>query len=434
MKNPKMKECQAYFKERGVYRRVFQKFREKYRSLGHLGGSILLSSVTPEEKMQLEGFFQKNYQGNKTITISAVLLQKSLEDSRFAGLTWEDIWEVYFGEPLVVKKELAQQAKEQKEHYFRMAEEAVQGTSAAAWLHKVLHTQGDGYQILMQQYGANPEVLKETLFMVLKAIQNLPVLKRETKRLAVFAAAMTQDPHYFDEGSVGERLLSAYIRDAFGDHREAYLSKPEQKNSLLFQAGIVKDDISNYTLVYGIHGINKSGILHEGIEGFFHVKEPLQLSLRSLSELQEAEGNPVVYVLENPSVFSVLTEECKEITAVCTNGQPRLASLVLLDFLSKKSMLLYAGDFDPEGLLIAQNLKKRYGEKLQFWNYKATYYEKTISSIRLSPTRMKKLEKVEEAGLLEVKEAIKKEGKAAYQEELIEMVYLPGIYNCNDDK
>ena len=43
------------------------------------------------------------------------------------------------------------------------------------------------------------------------------------------------------------------------------------------------------------------------------------------------------------------------------NGQPRLSSLLLLDLFAKAKMeVWYAGDFDPEGLLIAQKLKQYY--------------------------------------------------------------------------
>ncbi|MFQ8872149.1 MAG: TIGR02679 domain-containing protein [[Ruminococcus] torques] len=38
------------------------------------------------------------------MTISADLMKKCLESSKFAGLTWELILETYFGEPLQVKK------------------------------------------------------------------------------------------------------------------------------------------------------------------------------------------------------------------------------------------------------------------------------------------------------------------------------------------
>lgn len=96
-------ECVRYFKERPVYRKLFKKIREKYGSLGHLGGKAVLTGLSREEKAQLGGFLQKDYAENKTITVSAELLEKALQSSRFRELTWEAILEEYFGEPLEVK-------------------------------------------------------------------------------------------------------------------------------------------------------------------------------------------------------------------------------------------------------------------------------------------------------------------------------------------
>lgn len=46
-----------------------------------------------------------------------------------------------------------------------------------------------------------------------------------------------------------------------------------------------------------------------------------------------------------------------------------------------------SGDFDPEGLLIARDIKIRYGEKAVLWNYKAELYEKYVSDIVLDESR-----------------------------------------------
>ena len=108
---------------------------------------------------------------------------------------------------------------------------------------------------------------------------------------------------------------------------------------------------------------------------------------------------------------------------VCVSGQPRLATLLLLDFLKENHRFWYAGDFDPEGLLIAQRLKERYGEALDFWKYEVQWYEQYLSSVRLSESRIKKLEHVYMQELQGIKEGIQKRKRAAYQEAMLQ-VYL----------
>ena len=102
----KTEECAAYFRERPVYRKVFQKVRAKYESLGHMGGKVTLTNLSAEEeKRQLGGFLQKDYTENRTITVSVERLEKCLKESRFSEVTLENLLETYFGQKLTVKKE-----------------------------------------------------------------------------------------------------------------------------------------------------------------------------------------------------------------------------------------------------------------------------------------------------------------------------------------
>ena len=126
--------------------------------------------------------------------------------------------------------------------------------------------------------------------------------------------------------------------------------------------------------------------------------------------------------MENPAVFSVLIREYPQRTVICGNGQLRLAVLILMDKFSCDTVFWYAGDFDPEGLLIAQRLKERYGESICLWNYRADWYERYLSDVNLSEVRMKKLEKVYLPELLEVKMQMQKRKRAAYQEAMLDML------------
>ena len=129
-----------------------------------------------------------------------------------------------------------------------------------------------------------------------------------------------------------------------------------------------------------------------------------------------------IYLFENPAVFSVFVKKYPDCAAICGNGQPRLATLLLLDFLKENHSFYYHGDFDPEGLLIAQRLKERYGERLRLWNYRADWYERYLSDVNLSEVRMRKLEKVYLPELLEVKMQMQKRKRAAYQEAMLDML------------
>lgn len=417
-----LEECMLYFKARPVYKKLFLKMRDKYAGLGRFGGTVLLTSLSREEKNQLGGFFQKDYTINKTITISADLMERCLASSKFAGLTWELILETYFGEPLQVKREIELAESKRREDYFAEILEQISDESGREWLHRVLAEKKEGYLLIMQLYKENPEELRNVLNYVTAGIAKLKVFqeKKQKELLPVFSANITGNPHYFDEGKTGEKLLFHYLKERNFVLKQEGLSKVEYKNRIYYEAGILKDEVSNDALAYGIHGWRMEGGLHKGIEGFFESQEPVKLTLQTIGRLEKICGqSQQVYVVENPAVFSVLIREHPEWTVICGNGQLRLAVLVLMDKFMGDTVFWYAGDFDPEGLLIAQKLKLRYGDRLNLWKYEANLYETYLSEVELSDRRIKKLEQVYIQELQEIKEVMCKKRRAAYQESMI---------------
>src|SRR5690606_31558570 len=106
---------------------------------------------------------------------------------------------------------------------------------------------------------------------------------------------------------------------------------------------------------------------------------------------------------------------------VCANGQINLATLVLLEkVVATGAVLYYSGDFDPEGLLIADRLKDRFGEALHLWRYSLEDYAKTVSERRLTDGRLKQLERLKNETLRQVGRELLKRGYAGYQELLLE--------------
>lgn len=429
-----MEECLDYFRKRPVYGKVFAKIREKTVGLGHFGGKVIFTSLTQQEKEELEGFFQKSFRNQKTVTISAALMQKALDTSRFSSLHWEAILEAYFGEPLVGKQELMRRKSEEQTLFFRQfldgeeAETDGKDTQSPGqlWLRRVLEEGGAGAGLLLTQYRENREQLRTALRMVMRASEQLPVFRRTLETLPVFAARITGNPHDFDADRVSGRLLETFLADYGGCQREPEYSESEWKSRILYQAGLLRDELSNDTMVYGIQAERRDGTLHEGICGFYRMKEPVVCTLRTLGGLERAWGAPNVYVVENPAVFSELMHRYPQSSLVCTNGQPRLASLVLLDLLKTSGTLWYAGDFDPEGLLIAQNLKRRYGDALKFWDYQPSYYQKAVSEVELGDKRLRMLEHVTEPELLPIAELMRCSRRAAYQEAMLEWAYRIG--------
>lgn len=422
-----MEECLRYFKERPVFHALFLKIRDKYEGLGHLGGSVVFNGLSAEEKTMLGGFFQKDFQKHKSVTISYDAMKKALSESRFAQLCWEDILTCYFGGELMSKKEERAKKEQEMEEFLQKLEkrydDLMEGRKETSWewVLSLFQKTGSYYPSVLKLYQEDQEALSFVIGRVLLAGKQLPVYENRVETMPVFSAKVTGNPHFFDEGTLGEKLLSSYLKFFFCQEEDGELSKTEKKGKLLYQAGLMRDDLSNFVLTYHLHGRKKDGSLHSGLEGFAAEKEPVQLTLMTLGNLQDVWAeNDTVYVVENPAVFSYLCKQYPERSFLCGNGQLRLAVWVLMDLLCQHHHFCYGGDFDPEGLLIAQKLKDRYQDRISFWGYEGRCFETYGSDVELSESRLKKLDKVSAEELQEVKAMLWKERRAVYQEAMME--------------
>ena len=135
-----------------------------------------------------------------------------------------------------------------------------------------------------------------------------------------------------------------------------------------------------------------------------------------------ANDKGVVFIVENSGVFSELLTKFPSKylpPLICTNGQFKLAALLLLDRLLKNNIIAYySGDFDPEGLLMAQRLVSRYPANVRLWHYTEEDYIKAQSEVVLSKSQLNKLMNLELEELRAVKDLMENK-KTGYQEKLI---------------
>ena len=198
--------------------------------------------------------------------------------------------------------------------------------------------------------------------------------------------------------------------------------KAEERAKLFYAAGLLRDELSNNILVYGINGMRKDGKLHEGLGGFVKQREPFLMPLMTIKGLEKVfpQKENRVYIVENPSVFAKLIEAWPDAALLCGNGQIRLAALVLMDLFDKEICFYYAGDYDPEGLQIAQKLKERYGDRLRLWKYHGEFYRKYQSEMEISEKSLKQLDHIVLPELQEISQLMRQQKKAVYQENMLE--------------
>lgn len=410
--------CIAYFKSNPVWDRVFRGFWEKYRSYGSFSGKVVLQKITAEEVEGLEGFFAKSYHGKKSVTVSAERFSQALLSSRFSNMTPEHLLELYFREKLVGKKEERQLEEQKKDRFLQHWKEKYQGTPVEKVLSELL-------DVIKAGHIKNLNEWEQSLMLGAEIYNCFPFRKNETKYLAVFATEITGNPHAFDQkGSWGTFLyqvipMELRQRRVFPQKSEIFPAFFRQRCFLA--EGILIDDISNYVMLSHVKAQKKDGDLHTGMEGFWQEDDMVQVPLAVLSKWNSifCKDNEM-YIVENPSVFAGLCAGYpKQVSCMCMNGQPRLAGLVTLDLLAASgTVVYYAGDLDPEGLLIAQKISEYYAGEFHYWHMTVEDYEKSKSNETISEKRIKSLERITDTELFPVAEKMRLDRLAGYQEKI----------------
>ena len=371
---------------------------------------------------------KKDYSKNKSISINLKMLAKRIEDTKFQDADLKDTINEYFKEEIKTKKESNDSYKKEIEKFFETILNDNINTKIYKHLQEIINSKNETYNKLKKYYNKDKEELKKALLNVCKGINNLP---SEKIRIPVFASKITGNPHEFDRNTICGKIfimILCYIEN---------IKIPRNTEELLeiyYNHNLLIDDVSNMVLCKNIKGYkkeeNKSEQAHKhmGLEWFSKYDEPIYLNLYNLSNiafLEESYKYKEVVVMENPAVFMEVAEKTKnrDFPIICTYGQVKISGLILLDMLVKqKYKIYYSGNIDPEGIQIADKLKSRYNEDLQFLGFDINTYENNLSNVRISNTRLKKLEKIHSKDLKAICEEVKIIKKASYEEKNIEEI------------
>ncbi|MBP6061379.1 MAG: DUF2399 domain-containing protein, partial [Fusicatenibacter sp.] len=151
--------------------------------------------------------------------------------------------------------------------------------------------------------------------------------------------------------------------------------------------------------------------------------EPYVLTMENLKGITEVQPvGTCVYIVENEMVFSYLMEQVqgKNVSLLCTSGQPRYAALKLISLIVQSGIpIYYSGDLDPDGIGIADRLWQRFGNRIQFFGMSPEDYRNSLSKEVFGENGRKKLEHIWHPLLRETAELVRKTGKAGYQENIL---------------
>lgn len=409
----KRMEAVAFFRSE-PFHHLFSDFRNKYESLGRTGGSVSLKNYKKEEIQTVADFMGKDPDDIRKRRLSLSAFEKRLGATKFESLTLLEILEAYFNEPITPRMQQAMQEEERVEKLFRTMEKTY--PSLSFWVDVLREKPPSTY--VFYPWMEQEEEFLQMVDTLDKAYRNMPG-SGEWERLPKFSQRITRDPHAFD---AGKKLGKLWLHLLSTDRGETTPKTAEAMTQLLETYGILRDDLMNFVTCANLLA-KKEGELHPVWKEAYNLQLVRNVPLREIVTVDEVfvpQGEKV-YIVENSGVCSMLLDEKPGAPIVSTQGQVKLAAWKLLDLLVESGVtLLYAGDFDPEGLRMAKLMKERYKENVVLWRMSCKDYETSEPDVELSENRLKKLESLNCPELEELAGVMITTRKAGYQEALIE--------------
>lgn len=417
----KMKQAVLYFKSESVFHELFVEFRKKYESLGRIGGTVQLKGLQKDELEPLSLFFGKSVKH----AISLLAFEKQLQKTKFEGVGLHELLEAYFGEPIRSKKSVIEEVKLRQDK--ALTNYTTEYPNLALYFHYLKGRSPDTHWIFRIF-----DEFEKAIPYLSNAVAYMPT---HYERLPLFSQKISGNPHLFDLTSTTGKLFIHLLQ--FKQHGGGTPpSQTEEINELLLSFRILRDDITNFVTFANLLGY-QVGKVHSVWQAAFETRSAVNMPLRELLKIDRVKvpnhkSNVNVYIVENSAVFSSLLDEVPNAPLICTHGQFKLAGLQLMDLLVESGHTLsYAGDFDPEGLSIAERLLKRYPGNVKLWQMDVPSYERSNPVVELGE-RLNKLTSITHSSLQALVNRMLSIGKAGYQEALLDWMIKDLLQNQSD--
>lgn len=415
-------QCVEFFKSRTQYKRIMQCILKNYRSYGGPSGNVIIKDATYEECMAAtEIISPKRPYSPPVLKFKISDFERGIAATRFGNLNLQQIIETYFNTEIVSSRDRKNSEDEQKRNFWEKMISDSENSCCQDWFKEMYHSQNSGYRSVMTEYRISRENAEKLMEYLKKAIDicygiSYPV------QLAVLSARVTGNPHYFDKSNPAGRLLLQGISYISGIKLTGF---SETEKEIYSAFNIEPDTVSGAAAVIGVRLFDSEHNEHPGYKYFADNGEVCLISVSGLSKIEYADcDGKTVYIVENPMVFSALSDTAAECGAclVCTFGQIKYSGLRLIDMLAASGCrILYSGDFDPEGIQIADRLVLR-NKNIRPWRMSSEDYNSIEKSETINEKRLKILENISDPGLCAVADLIKISKKSAYQELLTEIL------------
>lgn len=401
------KELADYLKSKEGLTRLMNKLKEKYISLSRPSGTVTLNNLTEIESIDISNLLGKRIYKEDNFKISFREITKKINEGRYSDFTWQELLNDYFNENIITKEEEILTKKQEEIEFYNNIYEKNKDREYIEIIKEIMVNDEIISKIIKQKYHKNRLSLQEEINNILLLLDNIPEYPTS---LAVYAS-LTGNPHYLD---LNKNTSTLFLKILSRIKQIEYEEKLESKINILSEINVYTDPISNFVITYKLTG---NSILNELAKN----NEVVNLNLLNINKLSKVDtNNKIVYVFENPSLLTSLID--LNVPIIITSGIPNISLYTLLKKLEKSNTkIYYNGDFDPEGLLIAEKLKQRF-PNIELFCYSDIDYNNAKSKEKISNTRLKKLDNINSKELKDMKNIILENKVSAYQEQNLDRI------------
>ncbi len=401
------KQLAAYLKTKKGLTRLMNKLKEKYIALSRPSGTVIINNITEEESTDISNLLGKRIKKEDNLKTSFKEITKKINQGKYNGFNWEELLYAYFEEKLITKKERNLNKQEEENCFYQKLYKKNKDKKYVEVLKNIIEKDDIIIKTVKQKYNKNKNALQEELENILLLLDSIPTTPTS---LAVYSS-ITGNPHYLD---LNKSTSTFFLKILSRIKNIEFEDKNEVKINILSEINVYTDPVSNYVITYKLIG---NTILNELNKN----NEVVNLNLLNVKNLDKlSTESKEVYVFENPSMLTSLMNLFVPI--IITSGIPNLSLYTILQKLEESNIkIYYNGDFDPEGLLIAEKLKLRF-PKIKLFCYDIIDYNNAKSKEKISSSRLKKLDNINIEELQNIKKILLESKISAYQEQNLDRI------------
>lgn len=395
------KELAEYLKSKNGLKRLINNLKDKYISLNRYSGIVKIDNITKEEANDLSDLLGKTYKEKDNIKTSFKEVQKKINDTKYRNFNWEELFKYYFNKDIISKKDIKQKNSSTYNNFLNSILNNNLNNKYISRLKEITNNNCILYNYIKKLYNKNKLELEINLNNTFHLLNNLP---DKPLNLTLFAS-LTGNPHYLDLNTNTFNIFIKFICFIFSKNIP---NNNDETIELLSNYNIYVDYYSNFVITYNLCG-------NEILDNIKNNKQVFNINLSNVLNMENIDTlNKKVYIFENPSILNILKD--LEIPIIITSGMPNMTLYKILDkLIINNNQLYYNGDFDPEGLIIAQKLKNKY-PNLQLFCYSNYDYNNCISKEIINNNRLNKLNNIKIKELDEIKKLLINNKYSGYQE------------------